>query len=87
MKYALVVDLGATNLRVALVNDNYKIIKKVKCNTSKSKDIAFTIFTEFKNMGVDCELAGISVGVPGSIDFKNNIIRDLPNLNIKEYDL
>ena len=87
MKYALVVDLGATNLRVALVNENYEILKKVKCSTSKSKDIAFTIFTEFKNMGIDCELSGIAVGVPGSIDFKNNIIRDLPNLNIKEYDL
>ena len=87
MKYALVVDLGATNLRVALVNENYDILKKVKCSTSKSKDIAFTIFTEFKNMGIDCELSGIAVGVPGSIDFKNNIIRDLPNLNIKEYDL
>lgn len=87
MGYALVVDLGATNLRVALVNDEYKILKKVKCNTSKSKDIAFTIYTEFKNMNVDCTLDGVAVGVPGSIDFKNNIIRDLPNLKIKEYDL
>lgn len=87
MEYGLVVDLGATNLRVAVVDNKYKIIKKTKCSTSKSKDIAFTIYTEYKNMNIDYDLKGIVVGVAGSIDFKNNIIRDLPNLKIKEYDL
>lgn len=87
MKYGLVVDLGATNLRVALVNDEYKIIRKAKCNVDKTKDIAFTIYTEYKNMDLNYPLEGIVVGVAGSIDFKNNIIRDLPNLKIKEYDL
>lgn len=87
MRYGLVVDLGATNLRVAVVNDEYKIEKKVKCNVDKSKDIAFNIYTEYKKLNLDYELSGIVVAVPGSIDFKNNIIRDLPNLKIKEYDL
>ena len=32
MKYGLVVDLGATNLRVAIVNDKYEIVKKIKCS-------------------------------------------------------
>ena len=87
MKYAIVVDLGATNLRVAVVNDKYEIVNKVKCNVDKSKDIAFTIYTEFKSMNFADPIEGIVVGVAGSIDFKNNIIRDLPNLKIKEYDL
>lgn len=87
MKYALVVDLGATNLRIALVNDEHKILKKVKCLMDKSKDIAFTIYTEYKKMNLDLLIEGVAVGVAGSIDFKNNTIRDLPNLKIKEYDL
>ena len=87
MKYGLVVDLGATNLRVAIVNSDYKIEKKIKCNMDKSKDIAFNIFTEYKKLNLNYKIEGIVVGVAGSIDFKNNIIRDLPNLKIKEYDL
>ena len=87
MKYGLVVDLGATNLRVALVNSNYEIVKKRKCNVDKNKDIASNIFNEYNSIGVECELEGIVVGVAGSIDFKNNIFRDLPYLKIKEYDL
>ena len=87
MEYGLVVDLGATNLRVAVVDNECRIIKKAKCSTSKNKDIAFTIYTEYKNMNLSYDLKGIVVGIAGSIDFKNNIIRDLPNLKIKEYDL
>lgn len=87
MKYALVIDLGATNLRVAVINDLHEIVKKVKCDIKKSEDIAFTIFNEFKKMEIDINLEGIVVGVAGSIDFKNNIIRDMPNLKISNYDL
>ena len=32
MKYALVVDLGATNLRIAIVNSKHEIVKKVISN-------------------------------------------------------
>lgn len=87
MKYALVVDLGATNLRIAIVNSKHEIVKKVKVSTNKNEDIAYRIYKEFKNLNFVCILEGIVVGVPGSIDYKNNIIRDLPNLGIKGYDL
>lgn len=87
MEYALVVDLGATNLRIALVNSDHKIIKKIKTNTDKSMDIAFKIYTEYKNLNVNYKLQGVAVAVAGSINFKDNIIRDLPNLKVKEYDL
>ena len=87
MKYGLVIDLGATNLRVALVNSNHEIVEKVKCDTSKDVDIAFSIYTEYKKMNSKDEIEKVVVGVPGTIDFKNNIIRDLPNLNIKNYNL
>ena len=87
MKYGLVIDLGATNIRVSLVNSNHEIVKKIKTDSSKEIDIAFKIYSEYKKMGINCIIEEIIVGVPGTIDFKNNIIRDLPNLNIKEYDL
>ena len=87
MKYALVVDLGATNLRIALVNSDHKIVNKIKVSTDKNVDIAFKIYTEYKNLNLGSELEGVVVGVAGSINFKDNIIRDLPNLKIKNYDL
>ena len=87
MRYGLVIDLGATNFRISLVNDKHEIVKKVKTDSSKEMDIAFSIYKEYKNMEIDCDIEEIVVGVPGTINFKNNIIRDLPNLNIKEYDL
>ncbi len=87
MKYAIVVDLGATNLRVALVNNQHKILKKIKTSTDKTMDIAFKIYTEYKNMNIENNIEGVVVAVAGSINFKDNMIRDLPNLKIKEYDL
>ena len=87
MKYGLVVDLGATNLRIALVNEKHEILIKSKIYTDKNMDIAFQIFNEYKKLDADYILEKIIVAIPGSIDFKNNIIRDLPNLKIKEYDL
>lgn len=87
MKYGLVVDLGATNLRVALVDSNHHIVSKSKCNLDKNKDIAFNIYSEYKKLCDNCMLEKVVVGVPGTINYKNNIVRDLPNIGIKEYDL
>ena len=87
MKYALVVDLGATNFRIAIVNDNHEIVKKIKTSTDKNVDIAFKIYTEYKNLDVNYDLTAVVVGVPGSINFKGRIIRDLPNIKMNEYDL
>lgn len=87
MKYAIVVDMGATNLRISIVNSNHEVEKKIKCRMDKNKDIAFNIYSEYKKLNCDYELVGVVVAVAGSINFKNNIIRDLPGLKVKEYDL
>ncbi len=87
MKYVLVVDLGATNLRLAIVNDRHEIVKKVKCGVDRNKDIAFNIYSEYQKIDGEYFIEGIVVAVAGSINFKDNIIRDLPNLKIKDYDL
>ena len=49
MKYGIVIDIGATNLRVAIVDRNHNIIEKSKVNLDKNKDIAFNIYSEYKN--------------------------------------
>lgn len=87
MKQGIVVDLGATNLRVAIVDENHNILEKSKIDLDKNKDIAFNIYSEYKKMNKDYKIEKIVVGVPGTINPKNNLIRDLPNIGIKEYDL
>lgn len=87
MKFGLVVDLGATNLRVSIVNDNHEIVKKEKISSDKNKDIALQIFEEYKKIDVGYSIEKIVVGVPGTINSKKGIIRDLPNLNVNQYDL
>ena len=59
MKYGLVVDLGATNLRVALVNDGHEILSKEKVSTDKRVDLAFQIFNAYKKMESQYELEKI----------------------------
>lgn len=87
MKYGLVIDLGATNLRVALVNDKHEIVEKSKVSVSDSKNLAKTIYYEYQKFKNQVEIEKVVVGIAGSIDFKNNTIRDLPNLKLKDYNL
>ena len=63
MRYGLVVDLGATNLRVAIVNSDYKIEKKIKCHVDNEKDIAFNIYTEYKKMNFDCNYQDQTISI------------------------
>ena len=87
MNYGIVVDIGATNLRVAIVDGSHNIIEKSKVNLDKNKDIAFNIYSEYKKINKNYKIEKVVVGIPGTINPKTNLIRDLPNIGIKEYDL
>jgi len=85
--YSIAVDLGGTNLRIAVVSEAGKLLAKVTTGTEVKKGREFVIHEmtdaiqalalRFRSQG---ELAGIGIGVPGFIDIDTGIIAHSPNL-------
>lgn len=80
MKYAVTVDIGGTNTRVALINEEYKILERSafptdsndpRANVSKIKE-AISSFQK--------EIVGIGVSCPGPLDLINGVVLTPPNL-------
>ncbi|MDI6889816.1 MAG: ROK family protein [Thermodesulfovibrionales bacterium] len=76
-KYAIGIDLGGTNLRVALVTRDGEIIRKMKEPTSEK--ILDSIFRIAGSLFSD-EIAGIGLGVAGLVDREGGRIVISPNL-------
>src|SRR5215475_14690645 len=85
--FAIGVDLGGTNLRIAAVDSNGKMLEKTTTSTEvlRGRDqvidamcaaIQQTV-TKFRSGG---ELAGIGIGVPGIIEMQTGTVRESPNL-------
>ncbi|NWF89739.1 MAG: ROK family protein [Ignavibacteriaceae bacterium] len=75
------VDVGGTNIRVGLVEDNdIKRIEKinVRANGTESEIIGdiFSLIDKFKNENVE----GIGIGVPGVVDIEKGIVFDVQNI-------
>ena len=85
--FAIGVDLGGTNLRIAAVDVNGNILEKITTGTEVARGRDQVIFemseavreliTKFRNAG---HLAGIGIGVPGIIDMQSGMLRESPNL-------
>ncbi|MEJ2695658.1 MAG: ROK family protein [Candidatus Sulfobium sp.] len=81
-KYAIGVDLGGTNLRVALVSEGGEIIRKVKKPSSEQiLDVLSESIGEIIHSG---PVGGIGLGVAGLIDRKNSTVFASPNLHAIE---
>lgn len=83
MKYAVGVDIGGTNTRVALVDENMNLVERLQFRTDIDepsvtlKKIAETIKAFNK------EVCGIGLSCPGPLDLINGKILETPNLNKK----
>lgn len=85
--FAIGVDLGGTNLRIAAVDGNGKILEKVTTGTEVARgrdrvieamcDAVRNVALKYSSAGA---LAGIGVGVPGIIDMQTGTVRESPNL-------
>src|SRR4051812_22172111 len=85
--FAIGVDLGGTNLRVAAVDESGKLLEKGTSGTEggKGRDqvindmttVILELAVKFQSAG---KLAGIGVGVPGIIDMRTGMLRESPNL-------
>ncbi len=86
--FAIGVDLGGTNLRIAAVDENGKIIEKITTGTevSRGRDtVIFDMCTAVQELATkfrsgEGHLAGIGIGVPGIIEMQSGMLRQSPNL-------
>lgn len=86
--FAIGVDLGGTNLRIAAVDDSGKLLEKVTTGTKVALGRDFVIdemcdairglSSKFGSAGF--KLLGAGIGVPGIIDKGTGMLRESPNL-------
>lgn len=85
--YSIGVDLGGTNLRIAAVDGDGKLLEKLTlgAEVSRGRDFVITemckaietLRTKYHGSG---ELVGIGIGVPGFIDMAAGMVMESPNL-------
>jgi glucokinase len=85
--FAIGVDLGGTNLRIAAVDTGGQILEKITTGTEVARgchrvidEMCAAISNLAKKHSADGKLLGIGVGVPGIIDLNTGMVRESPNL-------
>jgi glucokinase len=85
--FAIGVDLGGTNLRIAAVDEQGKLVEKVTLGTKVSlgrdhviDDMCQAIEHVQEKYHSLSTLLGIGIGVPGIIDMQSGLLRESPNL-------
>lgn len=83
MKYAVAIDIGGTNTRVALVDETYSIVSRIQffTNTDDPDETLDEIVKRIQNF--DKPVTGIGMSCPGPLDLLNNKILTPPNLHGK----
>jgi glucokinase len=86
-KFSIGVDLGGTNLRIAAVDEQGKLVEKVTLGTKVSLgrdhvigDMCDAIQRMAEKFKDSAPLLGIGIGVPGIIDIQTGLLRESPNL-------
>lgn len=80
MRYAAGIDIGGTNTRVALIDENYKILDRVQFPTD-SEDPEQTL-QKIQTILVQLEypIEGIGISCPGPLDLIHGTVLTPPNL-------
>lgn len=90
---AIALDLGASNLRTAIIDQKGKILKSAKSktpNTKSGKLITETIIVLINHLLEDTNkkrIKAIGIGSIGPIDFQKGEIKNTPNLKAKRINL
>jgi len=83
-KEIIAVDLGGTNLRIALIKNN-KILKFIRKKTPKNKKKILDELTDSIQELMNKNVKGIGISYAGMIEYE--IIKKSPNLPFKNFDL
>lgn len=91
MKYSIGVDIGGTNIRLAVVDENGEIVAVNKQRTKKmseAKDLVDQII-ELYNLveGDKYDVLGMGVGVPGPVKQNTGYVHVLSNIGLSDFNL
>jgi len=83
--YTIGIDLGATFVKMGLVDDNGKVYLRRKIETSLSSKKSLLIDAIISNIRDIIEISGkkvsgVGIGVPGPVDSKKGIVHYFPNI-------
>ncbi len=80
MKYSVGIDIGGTNSRVALIDDNFKIEERVQfpTNCDDPDETLEKIASVIK--GFNKDIVGVGLSCPGPLDLRKGCILTTPNL-------
>lgn len=80
MKYAVAIDIGGTNTRVALVDESYNFVAREQfaTNPNDSKETFDELAKRIKSF--DKPICGVGMSCPGPLDLLNGKILFTPNL-------
>ncbi len=89
MKQVIAIDMGATNIRVGVVNQDLEIVEVVRERTSHQGNEALidqiiTLINSVHFQSYDIE--SITIGVPGRVR-NDGYVYELPNIGVKDLDL
>ncbi|MDO4811727.1 MAG: ROK family protein [Eubacteriales bacterium] len=90
MKHYIGIDLGGTNIKGALVNENGEIITQTTCPTHADQGVEVvteTIANMISNLAKDGTVSGVGIGCPGMVDDKNGKVVYACNLGWVDYDV
>lgn len=80
MKYAIAIDIGGTNTRVALVDENYQITDRKQFATdSENPDNTLGTIADIIN-SYDADIIGVGMSCPGPLDLIEGKIITSPNI-------
>lgn len=83
MKYAIAIDIGGTNTRVALVNEEYKIEQRAQFSTNADNPDETLLKIKQAIECFDKPILGVGMSCPGPLDLLEGKILVTPNLHGK----
>ncbi|NFI94696.1 ROK family protein [Clostridium botulinum] len=88
MKYYIGIDIGGTNLRAAILDEECNLVDKLKISNEVEKGPEYNLdklILEIKERWADKEIISVGVGCPGPLDIRSGTILVTPNLRTWEY--
>ena len=90
MKQYIGIDLGGTNIKGALVNENGEILRQSSCPTHAEQGteaVTAAIAAMINDLAAGEEISGVGMGCPGMVDDVNGTVPFACNLNWTDYDV